>query len=116
KTVYKGRGRDQKPRYETVRKDEIKEKSFSKKFFSKSKEVYSAPSEPTPQYDLKKYEQQFKKNNPEDEVRLNKYIANAGVCSRREADTLIENGLISVNATVVTELTCKLTRRENVKD
>ena len=37
-------------------------------------------------------------------IRLNKYIANAGVCSRREADTLIEAGAITVNGVVVTEL------------
>lgn len=37
-------------------------------------------------------------------IRLNKYIANAGICSRREADTLIESGAVSVNGKVVTEM------------
>lgn len=37
-----------------------------------------------------------------DEIRLNKFVANAGVCSRREADKLIAEGLISVNGEVVT--------------
>ena len=98
-----------------MRNDEVKEKSFSKKFFSKSKETYSKPAEPKPQYDLKKYEQQFQKNKLEDEIRLNKYIANAGVCSRREADTLIENGLISVNGAVVKELGFKVSRKDKVQ-
>ena len=35
-------------------------------------------------------------------TRLNKYIANAGVCSRREADKLIENGEIKVNGEIIT--------------
>lgn len=41
-------------------------------------------------------------------VRLNKYIAHAGICSRREADTLIQTGAISVNGTIVTELGTKV--------
>lgn len=36
--------------------------------------------------------------------RLNKYIANAGICSRREADKLIESGVVKVNGQIVTEL------------
>jgi len=47
-----------------------------------------------------------KKDNPA--VRLNKYIANAGVCSRREADVLITNGAIKVNGEIVTELGTKV--------
>jgi len=42
------------------------------------------------------------------EVRLNKYIANTGVCSRREADTLILSGSIEVNGKTVTELGTKV--------
>ena len=41
-------------------------------------------------------------------VRLNKYIANSGVCSRREADTLIQSGVVTVNGEVVTELGTKV--------
>ena len=41
-------------------------------------------------------------------IRLNKYIANAGVCSRREADRLIEAGEVTVNGEVVTELGVKI--------
>ena len=43
-----------------------------------------------------------------DEVRLNKFIANSGVCSRREADTLIQAGVVTVNGQVVTELGTKV--------
>ena len=46
---------------------------------------------------------------------MNKYLANAGVCSRREADTFIEAGVVSVNGTVVTELGTKVKRSDEVK-
>ena len=46
-------------------------------------------------------------------VRLNKYIANSGICSRREADTYIETGLVTVNGKIVTELG---TRVDPLKD
>lgn len=48
-------------------------------------------------------------------IRLNKYIANAGLCSRREADTMIENGLVSVNGNIVTQLGTKISRNDVVK-
>ncbi|MBQ8936347.1 MAG: rRNA pseudouridine synthase, partial [Bacteroidaceae bacterium] len=53
--------------------------------------------------------------DPEAPIRLNKYLANAGVCSRREADTFIEAGVVSVNGVVVTELGTKVKRSDEVK-
>ena len=44
----------------------------------------------------------------QNEIRLNKFIANSGVCSRREADTFIQAGVVTVNGTVVTELGTKV--------
>lgn len=44
----------------------------------------------------------------EEEIRLNKYLSNAGICSRREADVLIETGLVSVNDTIVLEMGYKV--------
>ncbi len=41
-------------------------------------------------------------------IRLNRYISNSGICSRRKADELIEQGLISVNGEIVTELGTKV--------
>ena len=49
------------------------------------------------------------------EVRLNKFLANAGVCSRREADEKIQNGEIKVNGAVVTELGVKITPKDIVE-
>lgn len=48
-------------------------------------------------------------------VRLNKYIANAGICSRREADELIANGEIYINGKIVSELGTKVGRKDKVK-
>ena len=47
------------------------------------------------------------------EIRLNKFIANSGVCSRREADTLIQAGVVTVNGEVVTELGTKVNLYED---
>ncbi|MCF0178119.1 MAG: rRNA pseudouridine synthase [Bacteroidales bacterium] len=48
------------------------------------------------------------KRSDETSVRLNKFIANSGVCSRREADTFIQTGLVTVNGQIVTELGVKV--------
>ena len=50
-----------------------------------------------------------------DELRLNRYIANAGVCSRREADSLIAAGEIKVNGQVVTEMGYKVQPTDTVQ-
>lgn len=47
-------------------------------------------------------------------IRLNKYIANAGICSRREADVLIEQGLVEVNGVVVTEMGYQVQKTDRV--
>lgn len=46
--------------------------------------------------------------------RLNKYIANSGICSRREADTIIAEGKVKVNGKVVTEMGIKVTKKDRV--
>jgi 23S rRNA pseudouridine2605 synthase len=48
-------------------------------------------------------------------IRLNKYIANAGICSRREADKLIESGVIMVNGKTITDLGTKISPNDTVK-
>ena len=55
-----------------------------------------------------------KKSNPE-EIRLNKYIADSGICSRREADEHIAIGLVSVNGKVVTEMGYKVKLEDDVR-
>ena len=53
--------------------------------------------------------------NNDGSTRLNKYIAHAGICSRREADDLIKAGLISVNDQIVTEMGVKVNPGDLVK-
>ena len=53
--------------------------------------------------------------DPNMEVRLNKFLANAGICSRRVADEYIQKGLVMVNDVVVTELGMKITPKDIVK-
>ena len=48
-------------------------------------------------------------------VRLNKFIANSGICSRREADGFIQAGLVTVNGEVVTEMGVKVRREDDVR-
>lgn len=66
----------------------------------------------TPTYDFSKIKKEALPSK--DEVRLNKYIADAGVCSRREADKLITEGRIKVNGTVTTEMGLKVSREDVV--
>jgi 23S rRNA pseudouridine2605 synthase len=54
------------------------------------------------------------KNTTEDKIRLNKYISNSGVCSRREADKLIADSQVKVNGKVVTEMGYKLESGDEV--
>lgn len=50
-----------------------------------------------------------------EQIRLNKFMANAGICSRREADEFIQQGLVKVNGKVVTELGTKITHSDTVE-
>ena len=53
--------------------------------------------------------------DPNEQIRLNKFMANAGICSRREADEFIQQGLVKVNGQVVTELGTKITHSDTVE-
>ena len=52
--------------------------------------------------------------DPDAPIRLNKYLSNAGVCSRREADEFIASGLVKVNGEVVDQLGTRITRADEV--
>ena len=53
--------------------------------------------------------------DPDEQIRLNKYMSNAGICSRREADEYIQQGLVKVNGEVVTELGTKISHSDVVE-
>ena len=72
--------------------------------------------DPNAKYSLKKrIEYKETHVDPNEPIRLNKYLANAGVCSRREADDFIQAGVVTVNGQVVTELGTKVLRGDEVK-
>ena len=71
---------------------------------------------PNAKYSMKKQiEYKDILTDPNEPIRLNKFLANAGICSRREADEFIAAGVVSVNGEVVTELGTKIKRTDEVK-
>ena len=71
---------------------------------------------PNAKYSMKKQiEYKDILTDPNEPIRLNKFLANAGVCSRREADEFITAGVVSVNGEIVTELGTKIKRTDEVK-
>ncbi len=92
--------KEKKTRTQIIR--EKSEEEFSKKPGKKFDKKKDEPTKPKSLYDSK------------GEMRLNKYIAHSGVCSRRDADTLIESGAVKVNGTVVTEMGFKVRATDKV--
>lgn len=85
-------------------------KNIGRKYGTSGKKNYNT----TKNAGKKKYvSSAVKKNN--DEIRLNKYIANAGICSRREADIYIASGNVTVNGKVVNELGYKVQKTDKVR-
>ena len=76
----------------------------------------TADYDPHAKYSMKKRIEYKEQNyDPNEPIRLNKYLANAGVCSRREADEFIQAGVVTVNGVVVTELGTKVMRTDVVR-
>ena len=84
--------------------------------YKKAPRQHTADYDPNAKYSLKK-RIEYKEINydPNEPLRLNKFLANAGICSRREADEFIQAGVVTVNGEVVTELGTKILRTDEVK-
>ena len=84
--------------------------------FKKGPRQHTADYDPNAKYSMKK-RIEYKEINydPNEPLRLNKFLANAGICSRREADEFIQAGVVTVNGEVVTELGTKILRTDEVK-
>jgi 23S rRNA pseudouridine2605 synthase len=81
-----------------------------------NKRSRTADYDPNAKYSMKKRIEYKEVNyDPNEPVRLNKFLANAGVCSRREADEFIQAGVVTVNGQVITELGTKILRTDEVK-
>ena len=82
----------------------------------KPRRPHTSEYDPNAKYSMKKRIEYKEQNyDPNEPVRLNKFLANAGVCSRREADEFIQAGVVSVNGQVVTELGTKVLRTDEVR-
>jgi 23S rRNA pseudouridine2605 synthase len=111
KLIYRGRGKDEKPVFGRVPKSGSDERGFRKQ----EKNPYAQePIDPRPEYNFSKMEKNHRKNEDSDVLRLNKYISNSGICSRREADSLIQKGEIQVNGEVILEMGYKVQRIDKV--
>ena len=83
-------------------------KAYKNNFVKGNAEVKGSGSKP-------KKTAQPKKSVQSDAIRLNKYIANSGVCSRRDADVHIATGLVTVNGKVVVEMGYKVKFDDEVR-
>lgn len=83
--------------------------------FRKPRNNRQQPYDPNAKYSHKK-QNEYRRNNidPTKPVRLNKFLANAGICSRREADEYIQAGVISVNGEIITEMGVKILPTDKV--
>ena len=122
---YEGGGYQQRPSYGQPRQGGYNsgygnKSSYGKPYgsapYKKAPRQHTADYDPNAKYSLKK-RIEYKEINydPNEPLRLNKFLANAGICSRREADEFIQAGVVTVNGEVVTELGTKILRTDEVK-
>jgi 23S rRNA pseudouridine2605 synthase len=110
--IYKGRGKDEKPVFARAPKEDKSTSPGIGKY--KNNPYAQEPLDERPDYNFDKIEKKHKKNEDSDILRLNKFISNSGICSRREADLLIEKGEIQVNGEVIREMGFKVQRKDRV--
>ena len=114
KRVYKGRGKDQQPVFAIETKASATESSGEKRGFGKNRGKFVELNADRPDYNFDSLPQKKNKKESEDLIRLNKYVANSGICGRREADELISKGLVVVNGEVIKEMGYKVKKTDNV--
>ena len=96
------------------KKDENKKLSFAKKRNENAKDK-SPEAKRKPNAPVYRKKTSGKPLHFSEEIRLNKYISNAGVCSRREADKYISAGMVTVNGKIITELGAKVSPDDDVR-
>ena len=83
--------------------------------FKPHRPTQNSDYDPTSKYSQKKVLRYKEENvDPSVPIRLNRFLSNSGVCSRRDADKLIESGVVTVNGVVVTELGTKVFRTDTI--
>lgn len=102
-------------------RDFNRERKFEKRFDPRASKKQGGKFGKAPRADFKKREERpvaYPKYNPEKQtgaIRLNRFIAQSGICSRREADDFIVAGVVTVNGKVVTELGTKVMPTDEVR-
>ncbi len=114
KLVYKGRGRDQKPVFGIEEKSNSGESLQEKRGFGRNRPKRVELNPDRPDYNFDSLPQKKTSEEAEALLRLNKYIANSGICSRREADELISKGLVTVNGEIIKEMGYKVKKTDRV--
>jgi len=111
---YMGEG-NEKPRTDEYHTNRPKNPNASVKKTKGRKQGNTSDYNPNNKYSHRK-QLKYKEalTDPNEPIRLNKFLANAGVCSRREADTYIQAGVVKVNDKVITELGTKISRMDTV--
>ncbi|MBP9724746.1 MAG: hypothetical protein KBE37_08085, partial [Bacteroidia bacterium] len=107
-----GRDADKRAARPSYRKETDERKPTTERRYSREQSEERPSRTPRKTFSEKPYEKRSGKKNGKKEIageekegtRLNKYIANAGICSRREADEYIKTGVVTVNGKVVTEM------------
>ncbi|MFC3878940.1 pseudouridine synthase [Algoriphagus namhaensis] len=112
KTYYQGRSKGEKPVFGTTKPTRF-EGNKEKRGFGAKRRTNINPDVERPDYNFEAVPSK-KQDSEEHEFRLNKYIANSGICSRREADSLIKKGLITVNGEIITEMGFKVKKSDRV--
>ena len=108
-------GYQSRPRYNREGGYQSREGGYQQREGGYNRHPRTAGYNPHAKYSMKKQiEYKEKHYDPDEPIRLNKYLANAGVCSRREADDFIQAGVVKVNGEIVTELGTKVKRTDIV--
>ena len=115
----RGKGRDQRGNtpHEKRGSRTSARNTMDKKENTPRKHSYNRPQEEgdkAKSFILKRKLEKINKQAEKDTIRLNKYIANSGICSRREADELISQGLVEVNGKIVTEMGYQVQKTDRV--
>lgn len=100
--------------FDTREKYEKGDNKFGPKKLFKNYERPQDEGEKTRSFVQKRRFDKLAKEVPKETIRLNKYIANSGICSRREADELITQGLVEVNGKVVNEMGYQVQKTDRV--
>ncbi len=103
-----------RPQWNNNQEQPAQEGGFSRKpAFNKQRQRTATPNAKYSTRKRMEYEEKYE--DPTKPIRLNKFLANAGICSRREADDFIQAGVVTVNGEVVSELGAKVLPTDVVK-